>query len=89
MPMPSESFETRPFTFEATGKAFERPVIVDVFSGRVYEFPKENVIVPEKGGVRYLDVPVYDSPCVLTERSAIDSQTPDSVECSRLRVVRP
>ena len=70
-PMPSESFETRPFTFEATGRAFERPVLVDVFSGRVYEFPQEDQVVHSRGIV-YANVPVYDSPFVLTDLAALD-----------------
>ncbi len=39
-----------------------------VRKGRVYAFPRENTIV-SAGVVRYLDVPVYDSPCLLAERS--------------------
>ena len=70
-PMPSESFETRPFTFEATGRAFERPVLVDVFSGRVYEFPKEDQ-VEHSLGIVYANVPVYDSPLVMTDLAALD-----------------
>ena len=38
--------------------------------GRVHAFPRENVIV-SAGVVRYLDEPVYDSPCLLAERGAI------------------
>ena len=69
---PGDSFETRPAVFKCFGKPLADPVWIDMLTGRVYAFPKENVIVPEKGGVRYLDVPVYDSPCVLTERSAVE-----------------
>ena len=71
---PGDSFETRPAVFKYMGKPLADPVWIDMLTGRVYAFPKENVIVPEKGGVRYLDVPVYDSPCVLTERSAVELQ---------------
>lgn len=70
-PIPSDSFETRPFTFEATGKALAHPVLVDVFSGRVYEFPKEDQ-VEHSLGVVYANVPVYDSPVVLTDFAALD-----------------
>ena len=69
--MPSDSFETRPFTFEATGKALEHPVLVDVFSGRVYEFPKEDQ-VEHSLGIVYANVPVYDSPFILTDLAALD-----------------
>ena len=72
-PMPSESFETRTFTFGATGKAFKRPVLIDMFSGRVYEFPMEDQIVHSRGIV-YADVPVYDSPFVITEFDALEGK---------------
>ena len=71
--MPSESFETRTFTFGATGKAFKRPVLVDMFSGRVYEFPMEDQIVHSRGIV-YANVPVYDSPFVITEFDALEGK---------------
>lgn len=70
---PGDSFETRPAVFEdfAPGAAPLRdPVWVDLMSGRVYAFPPERV-VKCRACVRYLDVPVYDSPCLLAERSAI------------------
>lgn len=69
-PMPSESFETRTFTFEATGKAFARPVLVDLFSGRVFEFPSDDQVCHSRGIV-YANVPVYDSPFVLTDLEAL------------------
>ena len=44
---------------------------IDLLTGRVYAFSKENqIVVP--AGVVFIDVPVYDSPCVLTERSAVE-----------------
>lgn len=43
---------------------------MDLLTGRVYVFPRENMIV-HSAGVTFIDVPVYDSPCVLTERAAI------------------
>ena len=70
---PGDSFETRPAAFTLTGehmKAFGEPVWVDLFTGRVYEFPQENQAVGETV-VTFFNVPVYDSPCVLTEKSAL------------------
>ena len=70
---PGDSFETRPAVFrDAGGEPLADPVWVDLLTGRVYDFPRENVIV-SAGVVRYLDIPVYDSPCVLTERDALDA----------------
>lgn len=67
---PGDSFETRPLVFTYTGKPLNDPVWVDLLTGRVYAFPKKNQIASSKY-VRFLDVPVYDSPCLLTERSAL------------------
>ena len=70
---PGDSFETRPAVFKYTGKPLEEPVWIDLFTGRVYEFPGSRQLV-SSGSLRFVDVPVYDSPCVLTEKSAIEMQ---------------
>ena len=67
---PKDSYETRPVEFTYTGKPLKDPVFVDLLSGRIYAFPAKAQVV-EGGRVRFLDVPVYDSPCVLTERRAV------------------
>ncbi len=69
---PGDSFETRPAVFrDAGGVPLADPVWVDLMTGRVHAFPRENVVV-SAGVVRYLDVPVYDSPCLLAERDALE-----------------
>ena len=73
---PGDSFATRPAAFTLTGehmKAFREPVWVDLFTGRVYAFPKENQAVGVTV-ITFFNVPVYDSPCVLTEKSALHLQ---------------
>ena len=72
---PGDSFETRPAVFMCSGEPLKDPIWVDLLSGRVYVFPKDRVIVSGPDEIRYLDVPVYDSPCVLTERSALEIDT--------------
>lgn len=67
---PRDSFETQPTVFKGHVKPLENPVWVDLFSGRIYEFPKRDVLVGSKS-VMYVNVPVYDSPCLLTERSVV------------------
>ena len=70
---PGDGFETRPAVFRYTGgRPLEEPVWIDLLTGRVYAFPKKNQFVAEDGTIRFLEVPVYDSPCVLTERSAVE-----------------
>ena len=68
---PGDSFETRPSVFTAKGPALKDPVWVDLLTGRVYAYPKANMREVD-GETFYLDVPVYDSPCILTERAALD-----------------
>ena len=67
---PSNSFETRPFLLSGSVNPLKEPVWVDLFTGRIYEFPKKDVVA-DADGVSYMNVPVYDSPCVLTERSVV------------------
>ena len=51
--------------------AFEDPVYVDMLSGRVYAFPKKLIV--RDGDVSIISfLPSIDSPCVLTERAALD-----------------
>ncbi len=72
-PLQVDSFTTRPTVIDWTGPAFEEPVWVDLLTGRVYAFPKEDMLV-HSAGVTFVNVPVYDSPCVLTERAALKLQ---------------
>ena len=64
---PGDSFETRPAVFNYAGAPLEDPVWVDLLTGRVYAFPKQDMLV-HSCGVTFVNVPVYDSPCLLTER---------------------
>ncbi len=69
--VPGDSFQTRPLSFYRKGSALRDPVWVDLMTGRVYEFPAKNQIVHSRG-TAFIDVPVYDSPCLLTERAVLD-----------------
>ncbi|MBQ7188945.1 MAG: beta-galactosidase [Kiritimatiellae bacterium] len=68
---PGDSFQTRPAVLKyPEGQPFNEPVWVDLFTGAVYRFPKQKqIVIP--AGVIFLDVPVYDSPCLLTERALV------------------
>ena len=68
--IPSDDFTTRPAVFEWKGAPLKDPVWVDLLSGRVYSFPKDRQVATEDG-IAFIRVPVYDSPCILTERSAV------------------
>ena len=67
---PSNSFETRPAVFTIR-RELKEPVWVDMMTGKVYEFPKKNIRTLKDGIYIYKMVPVYDSPCLLTERSVV------------------
>ena len=67
---PGDSFETRPAVFRYLGQPLEDPVWVDLLTGHVYEFPKSGQLA-FGGRVRFVNVPVYDSPCLITERRAV------------------
>ena len=71
---PGDSFSTRPFVLEWKGRPLEDPVWVDLLSGRVYALPDECQIV-HSCGVTFADIPLYDSPCLLTERSSLCLQS--------------
>lgn len=67
---PGDSFTTRPLVQDGTGPRLKDPVWIDLLTGRVYEFPERDVRV-HRDGVTYLNVPLYDSPAVLTERALV------------------
>ena len=68
---PGDSLEKRPSVIRWPGKPFEEPVWIDLLTGDVRAFPKECMLACSDGVV-FTEVPAYDSPCVLTERKAID-----------------
>ena len=67
---PGDSFAVRPIVIDCKGPAWKDPVWVDLLTGRVYELGEERQLV-HSAGVTFVDVPVYDSPVVLTERAAL------------------
>ena len=69
--VPSDDFTTRPAVFEWAGEPLKEPVWVDLFTGAVYEIPAKQQIVHSRG-VSLVRIPAYDSPCIVTERTALD-----------------
>lgn len=67
---PMDDCSTRPAVIEWAGVPLEDPVWLDLMTGRVYAYPKAKLL-RRTDGTTFLDVPVYDSPCVLTERRAL------------------
>ena len=69
--IPSDDFTTRPAVFEWEGEPLRDPVWVDLFTGAVYEIPSSRQIV-HSCGVTFVRIPAYDSPCLVTDRAALD-----------------
>ena len=65
------SFGTKDMTlsFYEYRKEDGRPVFA--FWTHAYEFPRSRQLV-HSGGVTFIDVPAYDSPCLLTERGVVE-----------------
>ena len=68
---PGDSLTTREVIFEWGGRVFKNPVWVDLMTGWVYEIPARNQIKHDDG-ITFVRIPAYDSPCFVTERSALD-----------------
>ena len=71
---PNESVETRSIPIEWAGRQLRDPVWIDLITGWVYEVPADQQLV-HPCGIDFVEIPVYDSPCVMTERCAIDFTT--------------
>ena len=68
---PSDSFQTRPVLFTLR-RELKDPVWGDMLTGKIYEFPRKNILNDKPGGTWLCKmVPVYDSPCLLAERVAL------------------
>lgn len=65
---PSHDFLTRPGAFDYNGKPLSHPVWVDLLTGGVYEYRGQ---VVHSCGITFLNIPVYDSPCAITERDFV------------------
>jgi len=76
---PSDVNVTRPAVITCAGERMDHPVWVDLRTGAVYDFP-ESCVLGSAGGTTYVGVPVYDSPCLLTERGAIDFSILDKMK---------
>jgi hypothetical protein len=67
---PDDSFVTYPAQFEVKDLAISHPVWVDLVSGRVYEIPADRVV--RAGEItQFKDIPLYDAPVLIAEKSAI------------------
>ena len=68
---PSDDCATHPVVIDHPGAPMREPVLLDLLSGEVCAVPRACVLT-RAGGTTYACIPAYDSPCVLTERAALD-----------------
>jgi Beta-galactosidase len=66
---PDDAFVTRPAQVTVKGLTIREPVWVDLVSGRVYEIPADR-IVSAGGFTIFKDIPIYDAPVLIAEKSA-------------------
>lgn len=68
--IPTESNQTKLQTFSFANAEFSSPVLVDIITGIVYEIPANKI--SKKGNITILkDIPVYDAPIVLADKSLV------------------
>ena len=70
---PGDSLETRPAVLVWPGKPFRDPVWIDLLTGEVRAFPRDRMVASADGTV-FTGVPVFDSPCLLAERAAVETE---------------
>ena len=68
---PGDGLEKHPAVIRWPGELLEEPVWVDLLTGGVHAFPRD-CMKTCADGVLFTDVPTYDSPCLITERWALD-----------------
>jgi hypothetical protein len=73
--IPSDDLKWDPTDLRISGISFEDPVYVELASGRVYEIPKGSWRV-ENQAVWLQQLPVWDSVCMLAERSQVPLRPP-------------
>ena len=68
--VPSDRNDTVPATFTIAKGTFNEPVWVDVITGGIFAIPKEKMSV-EGDKVIFKDIPVYDAPTFITDRTLL------------------
>ena len=68
--IPDDAFVTRPAQVQVKGLSLKEPVWVDLVSGRVYQIPADRIL-NSGDSTTFKDVPLYDAPALLAERSLV------------------
>ncbi len=67
---PDDSFATRPAQVVVKSPSIKEPVWVDLVSGRIYEIPADRILTVGES-TTFKDVPLYDAPVLLAEKSLV------------------
>jgi hypothetical protein len=59
---------------EVKGVSFNDPVYVEMITGKVFEIPR-STFESKSGGTVFYDLPLWDSPVMIAERSSVDLDT--------------
>ena len=62
-------------TLEVPRAKFDDPVWIDLVTGAIYRIPERMYFKRMWGGVMFEDVPFYDAPAVITEKSLVMKET--------------
>ena len=71
---PDDAFVTRPAQVVVKGLAIRKPVWVDLVSGRIYEIPADRILNAD-GFTIFKDIPLYDAPVLIAEKTAFTPAT--------------
>jgi hypothetical protein len=71
--IPTDDNTPKPLNFTFTNANFDQPVLVDVISGQVYDIPAGQWR-KEGNTYSFTDVPVYDAPVLIADKSLISMQ---------------
>ena len=67
---PIDNFTAKMRSFSVTNIKMKNPVLIDLYSGKIHQLPKENYVL-ERNGVRFKNIPVVDYPIVIADKEWI------------------
>jgi hypothetical protein len=68
--IPTNINEVRTINFSVVNGNFDAPIYVDILTGGVYEIP-DNQIVKKGSVITFRNMPVYDAPVLITDKSIL------------------
>jgi hypothetical protein len=68
--IPSNAFDTKSVTISFENVNFKNPVWVDLLTGSIFEIPKSQW-KKEGNKISFTDIPLYDSPVLITEKAMV------------------